>query len=88
VLTLRSARHTREERAGFWLDAAMVALGGGLLAWQAFVHPTVSDPRWDTEMLTAAAYVVADVTLVVALASPACGRPAVRNCRQCFWDSG
>ena len=68
VLTLRSARHTREERAGFWLDAAMVALGGGLLAWQAFVHPTLSDPRWDTEMLTAAAYVVADVTLIVALA--------------------
>ena len=68
VLTLRSARHTREERAGFWLDAAMVALGGGLLVWQAFVHPTLSDPRWDTEMLTAAAYVVADVTLIVALA--------------------
>ena len=67
LLFLRSGERAREERAGFWLDAAMVALGGGLVAWQMFVYPTLIDPRWDSEALTAAAYVVTDVTLLVAL---------------------
>ena len=68
LLTLRSGWRAKDERAGFWLDAAMVALGGGMLAWQLFVHPTLTDPRWDAEAITAAAYVVADVTLIVVLA--------------------
>ena len=67
LLFLRSGERAREERASFWLDAAMVALGGGLVAWQMFVYPTLVDPRWDSEALTAAAYVVTDVTLLVAL---------------------
>jgi diguanylate cyclase (GGDEF)-like protein/PAS domain S-box-containing protein len=80
LLTLRSARHSREERTAFWLDAAMVALGGGVLAWQVFLRPTLADPRWDSEALTAAAYVSADVTLLVVLAITGLrtpGRPAL-----------
>jgi diguanylate cyclase (GGDEF)-like protein/PAS domain S-box-containing protein len=68
LLTLRSARRAGDERAAFWLDAIMVALGGGMLAWQLFVQPTLADPRPEMETVTAVAYVVADVTLVVALA--------------------
>jgi diguanylate cyclase (GGDEF)-like protein/PAS domain S-box-containing protein len=75
LLTLRSWWRAREERAGFWLDVAMVALGCGLLAWQVFIRPTLADPRWDSEALTAAAYVVADVTLVAVLAITGLGTP-------------
>jgi diguanylate cyclase (GGDEF)-like protein/PAS domain S-box-containing protein len=57
-----------DDRAAFSLDAAMVALAGWIVAWQFFVQPTLAGPRGEMEDLTALAYVVADVTLMVALA--------------------
>ena len=68
LLALGGDGKDADGRAAFSLDAAMVALGGGIVAWQYFVQPTLADPGWAMEGLTAAAYVVADVGLLAALA--------------------
>ncbi len=67
VLGLRAWRAEAEERAAFRLDAAMVTLAGVMVAWHLFVRPTlVGGP--EMEGLTAVAYVVGDLGLLVALA--------------------
>jgi diguanylate cyclase (GGDEF)-like protein/PAS domain S-box-containing protein len=79
LLTLRSGRPDADERAAFWIDAAIVALAGGMLVWRLFVQPTLADPRRELEALTAVAYVAGDVALLVALAITGLrptGRPA------------
>ncbi|HXK10781.1 MAG TPA: EAL domain-containing protein [Vicinamibacteria bacterium] len=68
LLALGGGRPGADGRAAFSLDAAMVTLGGGIVAWQYFVQPTLADPGREMEGLTAAAYVVADVGLLVAFA--------------------
>ncbi|MFN8095429.1 MAG: EAL domain-containing protein [Vicinamibacteria bacterium] len=72
--SLRLERPLREERAAFWLDAAMVALAGAMVAWHAFIQPTLVHPRRDWEGFTALAYVVGDVALVTALGFARLGR--------------
>ena len=66
VLGMRRWRSEAEERAAFWLDAAMVTLGSAMIAWQVFVRPTLAGAR-EMEMLTAVAYVVGDLGLLVVL---------------------
>ena len=80
VLSARSWRPEAEERAAFWLDAAMVTLGGSMVAWHVFVRPTLAGGH-ETEGLTAVAYVVGDLGLLLALAISrlrAAGQPAPR----------
>jgi diguanylate cyclase (GGDEF)-like protein/PAS domain S-box-containing protein len=66
LLRLRTGAPGSDERTAFWLDAGMVALGGGMLAWHAFIQPTLSGPAWSGESLTALAYVVGDLVLLAA----------------------
>jgi diguanylate cyclase (GGDEF)-like protein/PAS domain S-box-containing protein len=68
LLTLRGVWPGANERAAFWLDAAMVALGCGMPVWHLFVQPTLADPQRGMEVLTAVAYVAGDVALLVVLA--------------------
>jgi diguanylate cyclase (GGDEF)-like protein/PAS domain S-box-containing protein len=75
LLTLPRRKPGRDERAAFWLDAAMVALGGGMVAWHVFIQPTLSNPGWDWEGFAVLVYVVADVTLLAALAISRLGLP-------------
>jgi len=72
--SLRTERPSRDERAAFWLDGAMVALAGGMVAWHLFIQPTLVHPRWDWEGFTALAYVVGDVALLTALGISRVGR--------------
>jgi diguanylate cyclase (GGDEF)-like protein/PAS domain S-box-containing protein len=69
LVGLGVGRPGTDDRAAFSLDAAMVALAGWIVAWQFFVQPTLAGPRGEMEDLTALAYVVADVALMVALAT-------------------
>jgi len=66
VLGLGAWRPEAEERAAFWLDATMVSLAGAMVAWHAFVRPTLVGGR-EMEGVTAVAYVVGDLALLVAL---------------------
>jgi len=68
ILRLRGWSSQMDERAAFWLDAAMMALGAGLVAWHVFVSPTLADPSQAAEGLAAVAYVVFDIVLLLALA--------------------
>jgi diguanylate cyclase (GGDEF)-like protein/PAS domain S-box-containing protein len=76
LLTLRRGGPGTEDRAAFSLDAVMVVLAGGIVSWQLFVQPTLADPHGEMEGITALAYVVADVGLIVALAVTAIGASA------------
>jgi diguanylate cyclase (GGDEF)-like protein/PAS domain S-box-containing protein len=67
LLTLRGEWPDADERAAFWLDAAMVGLGSGMVVWHLFVQPTLAG-RGESEGLTAVACVAGDVALLVALA--------------------
>ena len=68
ILRLRGWSSQMDERAAFWLDAAMMTLGAGLVAWHVFVSPTLADPSQASEGLAAVAYVVFDIVLILALA--------------------
>ena len=76
LLTAGGWRPEREERAAFWLDATMVTLGGATLAWHVFVQPTFAGHH-ETEALTAVAYVLCDVALLMLLAIGALRRGAL-----------
>ena len=82
ILGLRGWSPQVDERAAFWLDAAIMALGAGLVAWHVFVSPTLADPSQASEGLAAVAYVVFDIVLLLALAitglRPERGRAARR----------
>jgi diguanylate cyclase (GGDEF)-like protein/PAS domain S-box-containing protein len=82
VLRLRGWTLRSGERAAFWLDAAIMAIALGLVAWISLVRPTLADPGRTVEGLLAVAYVVGDAVLLLVLAiavlDPERGRAARR----------
>ena len=82
ILQLRGWTLRPDERAAFWLDAAMMGMGGGVVVWHHFVYPTLADPSRALEGLSAVAYVVGDLVLLLVLAltglHPERGRAARR----------
>ncbi len=82
VLRLRGWSLRPGERAAFWLDAAIMSIALGLVAWISLVRPTLADPGRTVEGLSAVAYVVGDAVLLLVLAiaglDPERGRAARR----------
>jgi diguanylate cyclase (GGDEF)-like protein/PAS domain S-box-containing protein len=68
LATLRPSGPDPGERSAFWLDAAIMALGGGMVAWHLFIQPTLRHPHWDWEAVSVLAYLLGDVALITALA--------------------
>ncbi|MFN0072756.1 MAG: putative bifunctional diguanylate cyclase/phosphodiesterase [Chloroflexota bacterium] len=70
LLSFPLVMKTREERSRFWLDAAIVSVGGGMVLWHFILRPTATAEGADP--LTTAlgiGYVVGDLVLMLGIAT-------------------
>jgi diguanylate cyclase (GGDEF)-like protein/PAS domain S-box-containing protein len=68
LVALRGGRPEGEGRSTLLLDAAIVAIGGAMIAWHVFLAPALDDPERAVVGLVALAYVVGDLVLLLGLA--------------------
>ncbi len=74
LLHFRAQSETLSERVKFWLDALTTMVGGGLLFWYFLIDPIArSQDSTALAALVAAAYPVADLVLLLGIATVALG---------------
>jgi hypothetical protein len=63
LLSFPTLRGTRAQRAIFWVDVAIVLLGGGMVAWYLLLSPAIQAASDPLTLLIGVAYPLADLAL-------------------------